>query len=107
APAATLDATPGSNANTPGQLTELHYMAGYTGGEVIDSSGTRWTPDQYYSKGGTWPRSSGFVHGTSRPFLFKIWRTGEFGYDIPVAPGAYELRLFFVSGQSPADEKLS
>jgi hypothetical protein len=74
---------------------------------VIDSSGTRWTPDQYYAKGGTWPRSGGFVRGTSRPFLFKIWRVGEFGYDIPVAPGAYELRLFFVSGQSPADEKLS
>lgn len=107
ATSAPSDATPGSSAITPGQLTELHYMAGYTGGEVIDNSGTRWTPDQYYAKGGTWPRPGGYVRGTSRPFLFKIWRTGEFGYDIPVAPGTYELRLFFVSGQSPADEKLS
>src|ERR1041385_8096200 len=77
-------ATPGSSASAPGQLTELHYMAGYTGGEVIDNSGTRWTPDQYYAKGGTWPRSGGFVRGTSRPFLFKIWRVGEFGYDLPM-----------------------
>jgi hypothetical protein len=105
--AVSSDPAPGGGASKPGQITEAHYLAGYTGGEVIDSSGTRWTPDQYYSKGGTWSRTGGFVRGTSRPFLYKIWRTGEFGYDIPLAPGVYELRLFFISGQSPADEKLS
>ena len=42
-------------------------------------------------------RDSGFVRGTSRPFLFTNWRTGEFGYDIPMARGSYEMRLFFVS----------
>ena len=71
-------------------------MAGYGGSEVIDSSGVRWTPDRYFAAGGQWSRDSGPVRGTSRPFLFANWRTGEFGYDIPVAPGSYELRLFFV-----------
>lgn len=101
---------PGTSASTPGvpgPVTELHIIAGYSGSEVIDSSGVRWTPDQYFAKGGTWTRQGGLVRGTSRQFLFKTWRTGEFGYDIPAAPGSHELRLFFVSGLSPGDEKLS
>jgi hypothetical protein len=77
--------------------TELHIMAGYDGSEVIDNSGVRWTPDRYFTAGGRWARDVGPIRGTSRPFLFANWRTGEFGYDIPVAPGSYELRLFFVS----------
>ena len=103
--------TPASPAKTadarPDQITELHIMAGNSGSEVIDSSGIRWTPDQYFAKGGNWSRDSGYVRGTSRQFLFKTWRTGEFGYDIPLAPGSYELRLFFVSGQAPGEEKMS
>jgi hypothetical protein len=90
----------------PGQLRELHIMSGYSGSEVIDNSGVRWGPDQYFSKGGIWSREAGFVRGTSRPFLFANWRTGEFGYDIPLAPGHYELRLFFVSANKVGEEKL-
>jgi hypothetical protein len=105
AAAAAADSTP-AKTPAPGAISELHIMAGYGGSEVIDNSGVRWTPDKYFSKGGIWNRE-GVIRGTSRPFLFKTWRTGEFGYDIPLAPGSYELRLFFASGQSPADEKLS
>jgi hypothetical protein len=94
-------------AATPDQLTELHVMSGYGGSEVIDNSGVRWTPDRYFVGGGQWSRDSGFVRGTSRPFLFANWRTGEFGYDMPMAPGSYELRLFFVSPLRVGDEKLS
>jgi len=89
------------------QVTEVHYMAGYQGSEVIDSSGVRWTPDHYYAGGGQWSRDSGFVRRTSRPFLYANWRTGEFGYDIPMAPGSYELRLFFVSPFRPGEEKIA
>jgi hypothetical protein len=106
-PAALAGASASTAAPGPGQVTELHVLSGYNGGEVIDSSGVRWTSDQYFSKGGTWPRPSGFVRGTSRPFLFRMWRTGEFGYDIPAAPGSYELRLFTASGQTPGEEKMS
>jgi len=90
-----------------GAVTEVHFLAGYTGSEVIDNSGVRWTPDRYAAGGGHWSRYSGFVRGTSRPFLFANWRTGEFGYDIPLVPGNYELRLFFVSPFRPGDEKIS
>jgi hypothetical protein len=94
-------------AATKGELTELHIMSGYSGSEVIDNSGVRWTPDRYFAGGGQWSRDSGFVRGTSRPFLFTNWRTGEFGYDIPMARGVYEMRLYFVSSLKVGDEKLS
>jgi hypothetical protein len=103
---APVDAPPPPANAPPGAISELHILAGYSGSEVIDNSGVRWTPDKYFSKGGTWNRE-GIARGTSRPFLFKTWRTGEFGYDIPLVPGSYELRLFFASGQSVGDEKLS
>jgi hypothetical protein len=90
-----------------GKLTEVHIMAGYSGSEVIDNSGVRWTPDRFSSAGGQWTRDAGFVRGTSRPFLFTNWRTGEFGYDIPLERGTYELRLFFVSPHHVGDEKLA
>jgi hypothetical protein len=108
APPAASSATPtavASNA-TPGQQTELHMMSGHVGSEVIDNSGVRWTPDRFFTGGGVWTRDGGFLRGTSRPFLFAKWRTGEFGYNIPAAPGTYELRLFFVSPQLAGDEKL-
>jgi hypothetical protein len=102
------ESAPTAPANaTSGQVTELHIVAGSSGSEVIDNSGVRWMPDRYFNKGSAWPRAGGFVRGTSRQFLFSTWRTGEFEYDIPLAPGTYEMRLFFVAGQLPGDEKLS
>jgi hypothetical protein len=104
----TTASTPARPDHVPSdQVSELHVMAGYTGSEVIDSSGVRWTPDRFYSAGGQWSRDGGFIRGTSRPFLFANWRTGEFGYNIPVAPGTYEMRLFFLSPQRLGDEKLA
>ncbi len=108
APGTAEQAQPATGAKATGDLiTELHMMAGYTGSEVIDSSGIKWSPDRYFAGGGQWSRDSGFVRGTSRQFLFTNWRTGEFGYDIPLARGSYELRLFFVSPYRVGDEKLS
>jgi hypothetical protein len=89
-----------------GALTEFHAIAAYFGSEVIDSSGVRWMPDRYFAAGGNWARDDGRVRGTSRPFLFTNWRTGEFGYDIPMAPGSYEMRLYFVSPFPVGQEKL-
>jgi Malectin domain len=105
-PSQASHAGPSSGAAN-GKISELHVLAGYGGSEVIDSSGVRWTPDRYFANGGQWSRDGGFLRGTSRPFLFANWRTGEFGYDIPVAPGVYEMRLFFVSPQRVGEEKLA
>ena len=108
-PASQSPTTPTAAPAAPSKdaITELHIMSGYSGSDVIDNSGVRWTPDRYFVGGGQWSRDSGFVRGTSRPFIFSNWRTGEFGYDIPVAPGTYEMRLFFVSAMRVGDEKLA
>jgi hypothetical protein len=87
-------------------LSELHIMAGYSGSEVIDASGVRWTPDQYFTGGGAWPTGGRYVRGTSRQFLFANWRNGQFEYNVPLKPGPYEMRLFFVSPQTVGDEKI-
>ena len=104
-PAAPTATSPVATSATREQVTELHVMSGYKGSEVIDNSGVRWTPDRYFVGGGEWARDGGFIRSTSRPFLFANWRTGEFGYNIPAAPGIYELRLFFVSSHLAGEEK--
>jgi hypothetical protein len=108
---ADLPATPAqadaSASAAGGAPTEFHIMAGSTGSEVIDNSGVRWIPDRFYARGGNWSRDAGFVRGTSRPFLFENYRTGEFGYAIPATPGSYELRLYFVSPYRAGEEKLA
>jgi len=101
-PARSAPAAGAESAN----LTEIHLMAGYKGSEVIDNSGVHWTPDRFFAGGASWPSTGGFVRRTSRPFLFANWRNGEFSYDIPLQPGIYELRLFFVSALRVGDEKL-
>ena len=89
------------------QPDEVHIMAGYDGSDVIDQSGVRWSPDRFYTGGGPWTRDEGFVRGTSRPFLFANWRTGDFSYDVPLRPGVYEMRLFFISSNHLGEEKLA
>ena len=75
----------------------LHLLAGYDGNPIKDPSGNLWTRDRYFHGGGTWPRPAGFLARTSDPLLFQYWRSGDFQYDIPLAPGVYELHLFFLS----------
>jgi hypothetical protein len=106
APSQSAVAIPAANSAN-GASPEIRLMAGYSGSEVIDNSGARWTPDRFYAGGTPWARAPGFVRRTSRPFLFANWRNGEFGYDLPLPPGAYEMRLFFVSAFRPGDEKLA
>ena len=107
APQLTASLTEASAPIETATLSEVHLMAGYSGSEVIDNSGVRWTPDRFFTGGGPWALDRGFIRGTTRPFLFANWRGGEFRYDIPVEPGTYELRLFFVSPHRVGDEKLA
>ena len=74
---------------------EIRLLAGYTGPPRTDSAGRAWNPDQYFSGGGNWQRTPGFIARTSDPFLFEHSRTGDFSYSIPLKPGFYELHLFF------------
>ncbi len=84
--------------------TPLRILAGYTGKPRIDSAGAYWESDRYFTGGAAYQRPDLPVTGTSDPMLFEHWRTGDAKYDIPLAPGPYELHLFFVASQ-PDDFK--
>lgn len=85
-----------------GSPSTIRLLAGYSGPPRTDSAGKVWNPDQYFSGGGTWQRSPGFISRTSDPFLFEHMRTGDFSYSIPLEPGIYELHLYF-SAQGRSD----
>jgi hypothetical protein len=84
----------------------VRLLAGYSGPPRTDSAGRVWNPDQYFTGGGSWQRTPGFIARTSDPFLFEHSRTGDFSYSIPLKPGSYELHLFF-STPIRANESIS
>ena len=73
----------------------IRLLAGFSGSPRTDSAGRVWNPDQYFLAGGNWHRGPEFLARTSDPFIFEHSRTGDFSYNIPLKPGAYELHLFF------------
>jgi hypothetical protein len=81
----------------------VRILAGYDGPPQIDSAGALWGPDRFFYGGGVWRRPATFLYRTSDPMLFDRWRTGDFFYNIPLAPGAYELHLFFVTSDRDSD----
>jgi hypothetical protein len=104
-------AIPNARAATTSNLvayaeTPLRILAGYTGKPRIDTAGAYWESDRYFTGGAAYQRPDIPVTGTSDPMLFEHWRTGDSKYDIPLAPGLYELHLFFVASQ-PEDFKAS
>jgi hypothetical protein len=92
-------ATPSNAASVP-----LRLLAGYRGSPRIDSAGAYWEADRYFTGSAGFERPKTPIARTVDPMLFDHWRTGgEFSYDIPLAPGFYELHLFFVA--SPPDDE--
>ena len=82
----------------------LRLLAGYTGSPKVDSAGAYWEADRYVIGSAGFERPNNPIARTVDPMLFDHWRTGgEFSYDIPLAPGIYELHLFFVA--SPPDDE--
>lgn len=91
--------TPPNAARVP-----LRLLAGYSGGPKVDSAGAYWEADRYFSGSAGFERPRTPIARTVDTMLFDYWRTGgDFSYDIPLAPGIYELHLFFVA--SPPDDE--
>ncbi len=85
-PAATL---------TGGQ--DIRILAGFTKGDsYIDRFGETWASDRYFDGGVpvSFPRQITAL--ATDPALFETARWGRFKYAIPLSPGSYELRLFFM-----------
>jgi len=61
----------------------------------VDRSGQKWLPDRFYSGGNVIVRPSERIFRTLDPDIYRHLRSGDFRYDIPLAPGNYELHLHF------------
>jgi hypothetical protein len=63
--------------------------------KYVDSSGHVWVGDRYFTGGRAVIRKDRRNSRTLDPALYQKAREGDFQYDIPLAPGVYELHLHF------------
>jgi hypothetical protein len=88
--------SPGALAS-PTRGQEMRIMAGYTKGKsYVDRLGDTWLSDQYFDSGGaiSFPRQVTAL--ATDPALFETARWGRFSYSVPLSPGSYVLRLYFM-----------
>jgi len=104
--AAIYYAGPGVSARQPGAPVrvagvtasgkdQVLLLAGLESGQYADRSGRVWESDRYFQGGSVFDSGDRPILGTREPRLFQTRREGDFSYDIPLAPGVYELRLYF------------
>jgi hypothetical protein len=81
-------------AATP--VTELRIMAGSQAPDYTDRLGRVWSADRFFDGGDTWSTRYRRIFRTTDTQLYLQTRQGtDFGYNIPLEPGLYELRLYF------------
>ena len=78
-------------ANTP----EIRILAGHLGNDYTDRLGHVWQSDRYFQGGTIFESRDHPIFGTREARIYQSRREGPFTYDIPLPPGAYELRLHF------------
>ena len=86
----TLTSLPGTSLGRQ----DLRMVVG-SATSYVDRSGRVWGPDQFFSGGSIFVRSSERIFRTLDPDIYRHVRQGDFRYDIPLAPGSYELHLHF------------
>jgi hypothetical protein len=74
---------------------EVRILAGLADGTYVDSLGRTWLGDRYFRGGTVFHVSNHRILGALDPLIYQGRRQGAFGYDIPLQPGLYELRLHF------------
>ncbi|HKE21114.1 MAG TPA: malectin domain-containing carbohydrate-binding protein [Bryobacteraceae bacterium] len=76
--------------------SEVRLMAGFPDGKYMDQSSHLWAGDAYFASGAAIEVRYGRLARTADPALYQHARQGtDFGYDIPLKPGVYEMRLHF------------
>ncbi|MFP5204264.1 MAG: malectin domain-containing carbohydrate-binding protein [Acidobacteriota bacterium] len=86
---------------------DIRIAAGRTGSPYVDVWGRRWDADRYFEGGAVQPGPRHFFPPVPDRGLFQTLREADsdndsapesersFEYNIPLAPGAYEMRLYF------------
>jgi hypothetical protein len=85
-------------AVSPPAGPELRILAGLSNEQLIDQFGSVWLGDRYFTGGSAVaspPGPSLIFHHDGAPQKTHA-RQGDFGYHIPLRPGVYELRLYFM-----------
>jgi len=82
---------------------DFRMLTGYHGPPFTDRQGHTWYADAYFTGGRSLALSRRFIEGQPDPHLLKAERSGQFRYDIPLRPGAYELRLSFAETEFGQD----
>ncbi len=77
-------------------LDSVRILAGNLSGGFTDSAGRQWGVDRYFEGGIATRQADTTVVNVDEPRLFRHQREGQFQYHIPLKPGLYELRLYFV-----------
>jgi hypothetical protein len=73
----------------------IRILVGLENGSFTDGFGNVWQSDRYFEGGSVVKLPGKAIFGTRDPRLYQSRRQGAFRYDIPLAPGVYELRLHF------------
>lgn len=73
----------------------VRILAGYSKEGYIDRAGRVWQEDRYFTGGQAVTEPREYFARTLDPTIFETLRAGDFSYNIPLAPGDYELRLYF------------
>lgn len=95
-PSVSAKSTPVSNVLPAGApINEGLRMIAGSANPYTDRSGQKWGPDRFYSGGNVFVRPSERIFRTLDPDIYRHLRSGDFRYDIPLAPGSYELHLHF------------
>jgi hypothetical protein len=81
-------------------------LVGHAGEPYVDPAGRRWQSDRFFEGGTIRTVNHERISRTGRPVLFRKVREGTFSYGIPLSPGAYEMRLYFVDPDGPRGERL-
>ncbi|HTU46753.1 MAG TPA: malectin domain-containing carbohydrate-binding protein [Bryobacteraceae bacterium] len=74
----------------------IRILCGSSKSSYRDREGNIWASDAFYSGGSAVALSPEPVYRTRDSSLFRTMRTGDFSYKIPLRPGVYELRLYFL-----------
>jgi hypothetical protein len=73
----------------------VRILAGSLAKTYRDRFGNEWATDRFFHGGATAPGPRDFYGRPPDSGLFRTMRAGSFTYDVPLRPGAYELRLYF------------
>lgn len=85
----------------PAPIEDIRIAVGSSRPKYVDSMGQIWVSDRYFTGGVAINRPERRITGTFDPSLYRSAREGDFGYDVPLKPGVYELRLHFAEIMNP------